>query len=246
MPFHGNQHTGPPDEWSHQRLVLAAEDLASELGRSPTTQEAADDDRFPCLATIYKYADDGWLSVLADADLERTQVRGYGPDERPRMCRDLNGAYRMVDTPSLTHRQYDNLGMYPTSVVKEHFGSWREACDATGIPSGKKHGEACEGPQGEQLESRLEKAVAEKLVEHDVEYVAHPQIEGTAWIADFYLPTYCLWLEVDGYTAGVRPNKRGFARKLRHLDDDDEDVVVAENAGEVVEMLNERGADISV
>lgn len=245
MPFHGNQHTGPPDKWSHERLVTAAEGLAAELGRSPTTQEAADDDRFPCLATIYKYADDGWLSVLDDADLERTQVRGYEAEERPRMCRDLYGAFRTVDTPSLTHRQYDDLGTYPTSVVKKHFGSWREACEAAEIPPGQKHGEACEGPQGEQLESRLELTVAETLVEHDIEYVPHPKIEGTPWIADFYLPAYCLWVEVDGYAAGARPNKHGFEGKLEHLDEADEDVLVVESTDDVINALDARDVSIS-
>lgn len=245
MPFHGNQHSESFQEWSHQRLVDSAEELALELNRSPTTEEAVEDDRFPCLATIYKYADGGWLSVLEDADLERTQVRGYGSDERPRMCRDLYGAYLLVDSPSLTHRQYDTVGRYPTSVVKEHFGSWRAACDAAGIPSGQKHGEQCEGPQGERLESRLEQATAEIFFERDVEYVPHPEIEGTAWIADFYLPAYVLWVEVDGYGAGTRPNKRGFARKLRHLEETTEDFLIVESTDDVVEALQDRDASIS-
>lgn len=245
MTFHGNQHVKPV-EWSHQRLVAAAKALGAELGRSPTTEEAAADDRFPSLATIYRYADDGWLSVLDDAGLERTQVRGYGPDERPRMRRDLDGAFRAVDIPFLTHRQYDDIGMYPTSVVKQHFGSWREACDAAGIPAGQKHGEACEGPNGERLESRLECAVAETLVELDIEYVPHPRIEGTDWIADFYLPTHDFWLEVDGYEGGARPNERGFARKLKHLSETDEDVIVAETVEEISQALRQRGVVASL
>jgi hypothetical protein len=245
MPFYGNQHTDTNKKWSHQRLVTAVEALAADLGRSPTTQEAADDERFPCLATIYKYADDGWLSVLDDANLERTQVRGYGVRERPRMCRDLYGAFRFVDTPSLTHRQYDTLGAYPTSVVKEHFGSWRDACEAAGISPGQKHGEACEGPQGEQLESRLEQDVAEALYDCDIEYVPHPDIEGTAWIADFYLPGYSLWVEVDGYESGSRPNEHGFAQKIEHLRGTAEDVLVVESADDVVDALQGRGVAIS-
>lgn len=111
--------------------------MALELGRSPTTAEAANDDRFPCLATIYKYADDGWLSVLEDADLDRTQVRGYGSDERSRMRRDLYGAFRVVDTPSLTHRQYDDLGTYPTSVVKDTSARGGTHAKLLGFPRGR-------------------------------------------------------------------------------------------------------------
>lgn len=229
-------------EWSHERLVAAAAEFGQDLGRSPTTDEAAHDDRFPSLATIYRYANGGWLSVLDDAGLERTQVRGYGPGEEPRMCRDLYGAFMAVETPYLTHRQYDDLGAYPTSVVKEQFGSWRDACDTASIPSGQKHGKFCEGPHGERLESQLERAVAGVLVEHDIQYLAHPRIEDTAWIADFYLPSCELWVEVDGYATATRPNERNFARKLEYLDETDEDFVVVGSPDDLIEILREQGA----
>lgn len=238
--FYGNQHTPNRREWSHERLVDATRELGEELGRPPTTREAVDDDRFPSLSTIYRYAEGGWLGVLDDAGLERTQVRGYGADETPRMCRDLRGAFFLVETPHLTHRQYDTLGMFPTSVVKAQFGSWADACDAAGIAMGTKHGTPCDGPKGEQLESHLERAVATVLVEHDVEYVAHPPVQGTNWVADFYLPKRGLWVEVDGYIAGTRPNERSFARKLAHLDAIGADTVVVETPHEMVETLRER------
>ncbi|QKY20129.1 hypothetical protein B4589_006955 [Halolamina sp. CBA1230] len=241
MSFYGNQHTPNRPEWNHDRLVDAARQLGAELGRSPTTSEAVDDDRFPSLATIYRYAEGGWLGVLADAGLDRTQVRGYGSDESPRMKRDLRGAFMLVDTPHLTHRQYDVLGRYPTSVVKEHFGSWADACAAAGIEMGEKHGTTCDGPKGEHLDSYLEQAVAVVLVEHGVEYVAHPPIPGTNWVADFHLPECGLWVEVDGYIAGSRPNEQSFAEKLAHLDSIDADVVVVETPAEMVTALRERG-----
>lgn len=243
--FYGNQHTPNQREWSHERLVDATRELGEELGRPPTTREAVDDDRFPSLSTIYRYAEGGWLGVLDDAGLERTQVRGYGADETPRMCRDLRGAFLLVETPHLTHRQYDDLGMYPTSVVKVQFGSWANACDAAGISAGTKHGTTCDGPKGEQLESHLERAVAIALVEHGVDYVAHPPIPGTNWTADFYLPEYDLWVEVDGYIAGSRPNARGFKQKLAHFETVGADVVVVETAREMVDALQARGVDSS-
>jgi hypothetical protein len=241
MPFYGNQNTPNRTEWTHNRLVEAARALSAEIGRSPTTQEAVDDDRFPSLATIYRYAEGGWLGVLADAGLEPTQVRGYKSEERPQMCRDLRGAFRVVETPHLTHRQYDDLGTYPTSVVKEQFGSWRQACDAAGIQMGEKHGTRCEGPNGERLDSYLERTVACVLVEYGIEYVAHPLIQGTNWEADFYLPESELWVEVDGYIAGTRPNAQGFEAKLAHLRGKGEDVVVVENPGALVDVLRRRG-----
>lgn len=241
MSFYGNQHSPNRREWSHEQFVEAARELGGELGRSPTTSEAVADDRFPSLATIYRYAEGGWLGVLDDAGLERTQVRGYGSDETPRMERDLRGAFRAVETPHLTHRQYDRLGQYPTSVVKEHFGSWGDACESAGIEMGEKHGTTCNGPTGEVLESHLERAVATGLFEHGIEYVTHPPIEGTNWVADFYLPAADLWVEVDGYIAGTRPNERSFAAKLAHLDDIDAAVVVVETPAEMMAALRERG-----
>jgi hypothetical protein len=241
MSFYGNQHTSEQTEWSHDRLVDAAQELGAELGRSPTTSDAVDDDRFPSLATIYRYAEDGWLSVLDDAGLERTQVEEYGAAERSRMQRDLHGAFHVVDTPHLTHRQYDDLGAYPTSVVKEYFGCWADACAAAEVEMGKKHGTICEGPKGERLESHLERAVAVVLVGHDIEYVAHPPIPGTNWVADFHLPDYGLWVEVDGYIAGTRPNERSFRQKLAHFADLGVDVVVIETPDEMLAVLRERG-----
>lgn len=241
MSFYGNQHTLNRTAWSHEQLVDAARQLGAELGRSPTTSEAAADDRFPSLSTIYRYAEGGWLDVLDDAGLEPTQVRGYGIDEAPRMQRDLRGAFIVVDTPHLTHRQYDDLGMYPTSVVKEYFGSWAEACEAAGVPAGQKHGTPCDGPKGEYLDSYLERAVACVLVDSGIEYTVHPAVFETNWEADFYLPEFELWVEVDGYIAGTRPNEHGFARKLAYLREWDEEVVVVENPAELVDELRERG-----
>ncbi len=243
MTFHGNQHTAP--KYTYQDIVDAAETLGDELGRPPTTSEFDDDDRFPSLGTIYQHSDDGWLGVLRDAGLEETQVRGYGPKKKPRMCNDLVGASIIVETPYLTHRQYDNLGVYPTSVVKEYFGSWSEACDAAGVQAGKKHGTVCEGPNGERLESHHEKRVAVALSEHDIEYIPHPSISNTDWVADFYLPKIDLWVEVDGYVAGTRPNASGFAAKVEHLETTGEDFLIVDSDEELLAALKSEAESFS-
>jgi len=241
MSFYGNQHTQNRPGCSHEALVGAARVLGDDLGRSPTTREAVEDDRFPSTATIYRYAEGGWLGVLEDAGLAPTQVREYGADAESRMSRDLRGAFRAVETPYLTHRQYDDLGAYPTSVVKAQFGSWKEACDAAGISAGQKHGTTCTGPKGEQLESFLERAVASALVDLEIEYEVHPAVPETNWEADFYLPGCGLWVEADGYIAGTRPNERGFARKLAYLRERGAEVVVVESEWEIVDELRARG-----
>lgn len=236
MPFYGNQHTGSMNSYSHEQLVEAARELGEELGRSPTTREAEADDRFPSLGTIYTYAEGGWSGVLEDAGLERTQVREYGNEEEPQMCEDLTAVFERVDTPYLTHRQYDNFGKYPTSVVKEQFGSWKAACDAAGLSAGQKHGTANDGPKGERLESGLERQVAVTLFEREIDYVAHPDVPDTNWEADFYLPNLKLWVEVDGHVGGTRPNAHGFARKLKYLSAQGESVVVTDPEEFLVEI----------
>ncbi|WP_232700641.1 homing endonuclease associated repeat-containing protein [Halobacterium wangiae] len=228
-------------KYTYQGLLEAARELGDELGRSPTTQEAANDDRFPSIATIYKIADNGWLAILEDAGLKPTQVREYGSEEAPRICADLHRVLERVDTPYLTHRQYDDHGTYPTSVVKEYFGSWRNACNEAGISPGEKHGTHCEGPNGEILESRHEFGVASLLTNVGVDYRAHPKVEDTPWTADFYLPASDVWIEVDGYHEDSRPNKAGFAEKLDYLKQHNNTVLIVKNANELRIALKEYG-----
>jgi len=229
------------DKYSYRGLVNATRALGRELGRSPTTREAAKDERFPSIATIYEITEDGWLAVLEDAGLEPTQVREYGPNEAPRIRADINRVLDLVTTPYLTHRQYDTHGEYPTSVVKEYFGSWRDACDAAGISPGEKHGTRCEGPHGEILESKPEFDVATLLTNIGLEYRAHPEIENTPWIADFHLPGSGVWIEVDGYARDSRPNKAGFTEKLNHLERHTETVLVVKNDDELRGALEKHG-----
>lgn len=235
MTFYGNQHTG--GQYTYEEIVEATKALGEELGRPPTTREAVDDDRFPSLQTIYRYADDGWLGVLEDAGLEQTQVREYGKQEELRMRRDLRGAFATVDTDYLTHRQYDDLGEYPTSVVKEQFGSWQSACETAGVPIGQKHGTVCEGPKGNRLESRHEKRVAAALFEHEIAYTVHPSVPDSDWAADFYLPEHDLWVEVNGYGADSRPNQQGFQKKVEHLRTLGEDVCIVETPAELLNAV---------
>ena len=232
---------GSNDKYGCSGLVNVTRALGRELRGSPTTREAIADDRFPGFATIYRIADNGWLGLLEDAGLEPTQVREYDGDEAPKIRADLHRVLEQVETLYLTPRQYDDHGTYPTSVVKEYFGSWRDACDAAGISPGEKHGTRCEGPDGETLESKPEFDVASLLTNVGLEYRAHPEIENTPWIADFHLPESDVWIEVDGYARDSRPNKAGFAEKLKHLERHTDTVLVVKNAHELRGALEKHG-----
>lgn len=218
--FRGNQHTeNEYDGYEYEQLLSDVRSLASELDRSPTTDDAMSDDRLPCLRRIYELADDGWPGVLADAGLQRTQAEEYDSSERARMKADLRRAAAESSGTELTTRQYDDLGRYATSTVKLVFGTWAKACSAASVESGSRHGTACKGPNGERLESRLERDVARWLEANDVEYVCHPRVGKTNWQSDFFLPGFDLWVEVDGYDDGGRPNAESFATKLSHYED---------------------------
>jgi hypothetical protein len=213
--FHGNQHTNDGcGEYSYGKLVTGVKRLADELERPPTTRDAQADARLPSLQKLYELSEDGWLGVLDDADLERTQVGKYGVRERPKMCADLQRALDAAGGSYLTHREYDEFGRYSTSVVKEYFGSWKEACEAAALSPGQKYGVRCEGPLGESLDSWHERSTARLLNAHGIEYTVHPQVEDTNWEGDFYLPKAELWIEVDGFAAGGRPNQSSFEAKL--------------------------------
>lgn len=215
--FHGNQHTENLEEdYSYDDLVSDVESLAVRLDKTPTTREAMEDDTLPCLDRIYDVAPGSWQTVLNDAGVGKTQVEQYGPEEKPGMIRDIRSAYNELSGQVLTTRDYDEAGSYPTSVVKDYFGSWSEACQAAGIDPGTKHGTRCTGPEGEKLDSKLELYVAQFLYENQVEYVVHPPIPDAEWVGDFFLPENELWLEVNGYSDGDRPNITAFEEKLEH------------------------------
>lgn len=141
----------------------------------------------------------------------------------------------------LTTRTYDEIGSYPTSVIKDSFGSWTEACTAAGIDCGEKHGTRCVGPRGEQLESRCEREVAELLHGNGVSFDVHPPIGETNWVGDFYLPDADLWIEVDGYSDGDRPNSDSFEEKCAYFEEHTMEYDVVDSAEELEGRLHSRG-----
>ena len=239
--FHGNQYTGSEyDDYEYEDLISDVRQLAQELGEPPTTRDAESDDRLPCLARMYDLIDDDWSTVLADAGVtaETMQVGTYSSNDHERMVADLRRANEAAISGTLTMRKYDDLGEFATSTVKKHFGSWKQACEAADIEVGTRHGDACLGPNGNRLDSRHELAVAKCLDGLDIEYDTHVQVGSTLWECDFYLPDPDLWIEVDGYATGKRPNKRGFARKLRYYASHSMDFVVVESPEELRESID--------
>lgn len=237
--FHGNQHV-QTTEYEYDDLRAAARAFAEEEGHAPTTEEAANDDRFPSIRTIYKIIDGSWNDLLEDAGLERGHVGEYGPDERVAMLQDLRTVLHSVDSDYLTTRQYAEHGKYGDETVKRTFGSWKEACRRANVDPGEKFGVTTEGPTGETLESLQELKVAQLLDSRGLEYEVHPEVEDTGWRCDFRVPSCDLWVEVNGFAAGERPNAGDFDRKLEYYEDRGMDYVVVESGEELEAELSGR------
>lgn len=240
--FYGNQHTlGDELDYDYEDMLEDVVVLAEELGRPPTTRDAERDSRLPGLKRIYKLLDEKtWNDLLADASLGQTQVGEYGPEERPYILDDIRTVFEETSSPHLTVREYSEQSNYNKSVVKRLFGTWSNACDLADVPHGRKHGVQCEGPNGEILESRFELEVAVALDERDVEYVTHKSITNTRWRSDFYLPEMTLWIEVDGYIRGQRPNRDSFEEKLQHYEREGMDYIVVQRWRDLEKKVFER------
>jgi len=245
--FYGNQHTTPDEydvEYTYEGLIDAIAQLGNELERAPTTRDARDDDHFPCLDRIYELVDD-WTTALRDAGIEprRMQQRSSAIDRRERMLADLKETNAGTGGGRLTTREYDEYGTFATSSIKNRFGSWQAACEAAEISCGVKHGCPQEGPQGAMLDSWHEYIAARFLDDYGIRYQVHPAV-GDRWTGDFYLPDVDLWVEIDGYIAGDRPNKRAFARKVEYYDSTDKDYVIVNTSTELESELRRRNVSL--
>lgn len=243
--FYGNQHTGSAySDYDHENLVKAVAELAEELGRPPTTEDANQAEGMPSIATLYRILEDDWASTLREAGVEPTkeQRRSVPSDRQERMLADLRRTNRETEGDTLRLRQYDKHGSFSGSSMKERFGSWAEACAAADLECGTRHGVKCTGPQGNRLDSQHERLVAVFLDDCGIEYEVHPDIYDLPYESDFYLPGIGLWVEVDGYVAGGRPNQENMDAKRRYFEANGLDYVVVEDSNELATELRRRGA----
>lgn len=242
--FYGNQHTGSTyTDYEHEDIIENVAELAEELGRPPTTADVNQAEELPSIATLYRILEDDWASTLREAGVEPTkeQRRSVPSDRRERMLADLRRTNRETEGDTLRLRQYDEHGSFSGSSMKERFGSWAEACAAAGLECGTRHGVQCTGPQDNRLDSQHERLVAVFLDDCGIEYVVHPDVDDLGYESDFYLPDVDLWIEVDGYVAGGRPNVANMEAKLDYFESNDLDYVVVQDADELAEALQERG-----
>ena len=242
--FYGNQHTDPDTfDYTYEELVEDVSRLADDLNRPPTTQDAAEADELPSVATLYKIIPEDWITVLRDAGVKPTkhQKRSAPTDFRDQILEDIGRSNRKTETDTLTLRQYDENGDFASSSVKERFGSWADACEAAGIDCGSRHGDQCTGPHGARLDSRHERLVSVFLDVRGIEYEVHPPVGDLGYESDFYLPEVELWVEVDGYVDGGRPNMANMEAKQEFFESNDLDFVLVQHSDELAAELRNRG-----
>lgn len=229
-----NQYT---TDYTYTHILTRLRGLQHELGRPPTTRDADEDETLPALDTIYRIAEKGWNRILDDAGIETTQAECYTEEDHDRMVADLQRVFSTQNVDYLTSRIYNDEGRYATSTIKSHFGSWSEACAEANVPSGSKHGQRCLGPTGENLDSRHEQQIAFLLHSFDIDYEVHKPIPDTDWKSDFYLPRFEIWIEVDGYSEGERPNAESFEEKLSFYESSDREYIVTTNPSDLKNRL---------
>ena len=91
-------------------------------------------------------------------------------------------------------------------------------------------------------DSQHERLVAVFLNDCGIEYTVHPDIGGLGYEAEFCLPEPNLWVEVDGYVGGGRPNAANTEAKREYSESNGLDHVVVENSTKLEEELRKRGA----
>lgn len=241
--FYGNQHTdGEYDEYTYEDLVEDVAELAEEIGEAPTTRDAEAAEQLPCLTKMYDVIEEDWSTVLADAGVESNdlQIGEYDSEDYDEMIADLRRVNEKTTGENLTMREYDDHGAFATSTVKKHLGSWSEACEASNIDCGQRHGEQCLGPNGNRLDSRHELAIARYLNRLDFDYETHVRLGVTLWTCDFHVSSIDLWIEVDGYIGDGRPNKRSFTQKLGYYAFRGMDYAVVTSPEDLERELQER------
>lgn len=120
-------------------IINRLQDLADELGRSPTLQDLKDRDEYPSAYQVLRYFD-SWNEAKQAAGLETYKTTGrdetYTDAELIEFLQDLDGR---VDGP-VTRKDVDGSEDVPSRMAfRRHFGSWNQAKEAAGLETETKH-----------------------------------------------------------------------------------------------------------
>lgn len=218
--YHGNQHTSSNTaDMSDEDIVDEVVELAHSLGETPTMRQATSCDNIPSGGTLTRRFG-SWNNLLEKAELKINQVEKYNSEDREDMLDNIRKCFSKTNG-YLTVREYISVGDYSHDTIKNTFGSWTEALDEAGVSSGSKHGHSVKCECGETLDSMNEKVVGDILHSMSVNHHVHSKVPESNFKTDFYLPDQDVWIEVDGYEEGERPNSERYKDKLEHYSDNE-------------------------
>jgi len=116
---------------SDEQLRISLQDLADDLGRTPTAVEMNEQGRYS--STTYCDRFGSWNNALRAADLKMSQGRNRSPDisqeELLNALREL--AEELGETP--TGPKMDKQGQFSSPTYVRRFGGWDDALQAAGF-----------------------------------------------------------------------------------------------------------------
>lgn len=220
--FNGNQHTEGLN-YNNEEIKNAVQELADELGRTPSATEAKKHEDIPGPKSISERFG-SWNSLLKEVGLELNEVREYDDSEKENIKKDIKRVNDMVNE-NITIRKYKKLGDYSEGTIIKFFNSWNSALKACNLSINSKHGNQTTCKCGKILDSNIEKTVGDILHEKNLKHQVHKRIPSSDFISDFYLPNYDLWIEVDGYWKYTRPQHSRKSEKQETYQDNELDVL---------------------
>ncbi|MFC5133498.1 MULTISPECIES: homing endonuclease associated repeat-containing protein [Haloferacaceae] len=139
-------------------IIRQLQDLADELGRSPTLQDLKDSDESPSVYQVLRCFD-SWNEAKEAARLKTYNKVGrdemYTDAELIELLQDLD---ERVDGP-VTRGDVDGSGDVPSRMAfRRHFGSWNQAKEAAGIEADTKHNQSY---SDEELLAKLQELAEE-------------------------------------------------------------------------------------
>ena len=127
----GDRGRGPGGVISRKELLTALQDLADELGETPTVAEMNEQGRYAVSTYIERFG--SWNDAVREAGLSTNdETKGVSKEELLAALQDL--ADELGRAP--TQREMRQEGQYSTTTYQTHFGSWSEAIKAAGCETG--------------------------------------------------------------------------------------------------------------
>lgn len=123
-----------PAPVSDSELIEALEELAAELGRTPTKQEMEEKGRFG--RNTYNKHFGSWNNALEKCGLEPNKIHGIGKTELLNEIKNL--ADELGETP--TQKDMREYGRFSPVPYFDRFGTWNNSLKEAGLKENREYG----------------------------------------------------------------------------------------------------------